>query len=559
MGTTIRLPTTPVPEREEPISTLPPIVEPLCVLLIARDEESTIAARVVAHAWRVETVVVVDDGSIDGTRRAAEDAGARVLRLPSPRGEGIALRAGMRLARELGYIGALVPGPEDLDHASIDAFAVAHLRAPEALLVGVGPGEALAGKEWDEARDVAMGREPTPYPEWRPPKAAGLAGRLEDAFEQLVETRYGYPWGGPRVLPLQAVLRRKLKETGDAVHIELLGLAVFAGIPTVEIELPRSPHRPVVTCRKAALRLLPRFLALSGMRLVRERMGMGGGYAPPTTSPLSLLLGAGLLTVLALGTGCPRKPAAALAVLNDCPDGLAMELWPGGGDADLARDQLLAERAMVSTVWIEQDVRIEDPAVGTRRLKGVMALDGPDRVRVRMLAPMGITVIDYVQAEGRWQLIVPPAGINRQGTEGESPLSPEEEADADMGLRPDQVVDLLRSVGPDASVRWKAGACAVLEEVEQDAVVRRLGFGRVDIDGDAGPVTTWVIGTEEIVNDDVVVAKTLYEDYRRVGEGLWPFHSEVSDPRRGAVVVMDARAVRTDGVTDAFFAMASHE
>ena len=555
MGTTIRLPTTPVPEREDPHADLPTVVTSLCVLLIARDVEDSIADRVRAHLWRAEAVLVVDDGSIDHTQQAAADAGARVLRLPSPRGVGVALRAGMRLARELGYIGALVPGAtEDLTHDAIDAFAEAHLRAPEALIVGVGPGEALAGKEWDEARAVAMGREPTPYPDWRPPKADGLPGKLEEAFETLVETRFGYPWGGPRVLPLQAVLRRDLREVGDAAHIELLALSVAAGIPTVEIELAASPHRPVVTCRKAALRLLPRFWGMTTRRRLQERLGMGGGYAPPTTSPLGLLLGAGLITLLTLGTGCPKKPVAMNAT-NPCPDGLALTEWPGAGDAIAARDQLLTQREAVSTVWIQQDVRIEDPKMGTRRLKGVMALDGQDRVRVRLLAPMGMTVIDYVQAEGRWQLIVPPAGIKRQGTEGTSPLSAEEEAEADMGLRPDQVVDLLRSVGPDSAVRWQPGACAVLEELEADTVVRRLGFGRVDLPD--APAATWVVANESIVADDVVVASTAYEDYRRVGEGMWPFHSEVSDPQRGSVVILEARAVRTDGVTDAFFAMAS--
>ncbi len=557
MGTTIRLPTTPVPDRADTRVVLPEVVDSLCVLLVTRDSQDTIGARVAAHSFRIETVIVVDDGSTDQTRRVAEEAGARVLRLPSPRGEGIALRAGLRLARELGYIGAVVPGADDLDHAGIDAFCSAHVRAPEALIVGVGPGQALAGKEWKELRDVAAGLTPEPYPDWRPPKADGLPGLMEEAFQALAETRFGYPWGGPRLLPLQAVLRRDLREVGDAVHIELLGLAVHAGIPTIEIELDRAPDRPVVTCRKAALRLLPRFWALTARRRFQERFGLGGGYAPPTTSPLALALGAGLITMLALGTGCPKQaPLAGLS--SPCPDGLAVSEWPGGGDADSARDELLIQRAAVATVWIQQDIRIEDPKMGTRRLKGVLALDGQDRVRLRLLAPMGLTVIDYVQDAGRWQLTVPPAGIHRTGTEGESPLSAEEEAQGDMGMRPDQIVSLLQSIGPEASVRWQPGACAVLEELDETSVVRRLGFGRSEL-GEEGaiPVPTWVVSSEELLDDDVVVAKTTYEDYRSVGEGMWPFHSEVSDPQRGSLVIMDAKAVRTDGVTDAFFAMST--
>lgn len=545
MATTIRLPTTPVPPATPAAEQLPERVETLCALLVAHDAAETIADRVRRYDGPADRVVVVDDGSLDGTADAAESAGARVLRLPSPRGEGVALRAGMRFARELGYIGALVPGADDLTPESVSRLALAHVNAPEALLVGVGPGQALAGKEWDAARDLAEGREPTPYPDWRPPKADGWPGAVEDAFLKLAETRFGYPWGGPRVLPLQAVLRRDLREPGAGVHMELLGLAVHAGIPTVEVELEAAPTRPVVTCRRAALRLVTRFRFLATRRDLREKLGLGGGgYAPPTTSPLVWALAVGATLVL---TACPKTTSPDTTGLSRaCGPDVTLADWPGNGDAAAARDALLAERAAVATVWVQQDVRIDDPKLGTRRLKGVMALDGDERVRVRLLAPMGITVVDYVQAGGRWQLSVPPAGIHRTGAEGESPLEGDE--GEELGMRPDQIVDLLRSVAPDADVRWQPGRCAVLEELSAGEVVRRLGFGRDE-------AATWYVAHEEIVEAGEVVASTNYADYRSVGNGVWPYRSEVVDPRRGSTVLLEAKAVRTDGVTDAFFVM----
>lgn len=540
MATSIRLPTTPVPPATPPAE-VPEQVDGLCALLVASEAEATVADRVRRLGHRVDAVLVVDDGSLDRTQQVARDAGARVLRLPSARGEGVALRAGMRLARELGYIGAYVPGPDDLPPDALDVLVRAHLRAPEALVLGVGPEQALAGKEWDEAYALAEGREPTPYPDWRPPKADGWPGRVEDAFRALAETRYGYPWGGPRILPLQAVLRRPLAEPGAGVHMELLALAVHAGIPTVEVELPVAPTRPVVADRDVALRLLPRFWRRIWARRVRERLGLGGGYAPPTTSPLLLAIGVGLVL-----TGCPAKRAPVVDAAT-CPDGVTLSQWPGAGDPAAARDELLASRSAVSTVWVQQDVLVDDPRMGVRRLKGVMALDGEEKVRVRLLAPMGMTVIDYVQADGRWQLSVPPAGIRRSGAEGESPVTPEEEESAELGMRPDQIVALLHSIEPDAQVQWRPGACAVLEELDGGTIVRRLGFGRED--------GAWVVANEEIVEDGQVVARSTYGDYRSVGAGAWPWLSEVVDPRRGSVVTLSVQAVRTDGVTEDFFAM----
>ena len=48
-------------------------------------------------------ILVVDDGSTDATPRIAEDAGARVLRLPFNLGIGGAVQAGFRFALENGY------------------------------------------------------------------------------------------------------------------------------------------------------------------------------------------------------------------------------------------------------------------------------------------------------------------------------------------------------------------------------------------------------------------------------------------------------------------------
>ncbi|MBI4229212.1 MAG: glycosyltransferase family 2 protein, partial [Planctomycetes bacterium] len=71
------------------------------MIIPARDEEATIEA-IVAETLRTVPgveVIVVDDGSTDGTAKAAEAAGARVLAHPFASGNGAALKSGIRAVK----------------------------------------------------------------------------------------------------------------------------------------------------------------------------------------------------------------------------------------------------------------------------------------------------------------------------------------------------------------------------------------------------------------------------------------------------------------------------
>lgn len=72
-----------------------------CAVLVPAFREAGRVAPVVraALAARVGPVLVIDDGSDDGTDRVARDAGAGVLRLPRNRGKGGALVAGALVVR----------------------------------------------------------------------------------------------------------------------------------------------------------------------------------------------------------------------------------------------------------------------------------------------------------------------------------------------------------------------------------------------------------------------------------------------------------------------------
>ena len=64
------------------------------------NEEATIGSVVLKAKRYVDTVVVIDDGSIDKTAKIAEYAGATVLRHEKNKGYGAALKSGFEYARE---------------------------------------------------------------------------------------------------------------------------------------------------------------------------------------------------------------------------------------------------------------------------------------------------------------------------------------------------------------------------------------------------------------------------------------------------------------------------
>jgi UDP-N-acetylglucosamine---dolichyl-phosphate N-acetylglucosaminyltransferase len=72
----------------------------ICALIPAFNESSTIAEVVEGVRQQITDVVVIDDGSGDGTADIARAAGATCLQLPRNCGKASALRAGIAFARD---------------------------------------------------------------------------------------------------------------------------------------------------------------------------------------------------------------------------------------------------------------------------------------------------------------------------------------------------------------------------------------------------------------------------------------------------------------------------
>lgn len=112
-------------------------------MIPALDAERTVGAVVagLGEASRAQgvslPVLVVDDGSRDGTRAAALTAGARVISHPENRGKGAALRTGLAAALATGA-DAMVTLDADGQHPPEEALRLALHPAPlDALLVAV--------------------------------------------------------------------------------------------------------------------------------------------------------------------------------------------------------------------------------------------------------------------------------------------------------------------------------------------------------------------------------------------------------------------------------------
>ena len=93
---------------------------PAVTVLVAAYNEAPVIGDVVRDALRAAPsveVVVVDDGSTDGTDRVAAAAGARVLRQPANGGKGTAVRRGLSEAR--GELIVLIDGDGQDDPAEI--------------------------------------------------------------------------------------------------------------------------------------------------------------------------------------------------------------------------------------------------------------------------------------------------------------------------------------------------------------------------------------------------------------------------------------------------------
>lgn len=193
-----------------------------CVLVPVFDNAQTVG-EVVAGAKRLGfSVLVVDDGSRDGSGERARDGGGEVVRHEANRGKGAALKTGFREAFRRGFTHA-VSIDADGQHFpdDIPRLLDAARASPDALVVGA--------REWAGDQHV---------------QGKSHFGRSFSNFWVWFETgvRVADSQCGHRVYPLEHVTRLPLRRDRFDLEVEVIVRSAWAGLPVLSV--PVKVHYP---------------------------------------------------------------------------------------------------------------------------------------------------------------------------------------------------------------------------------------------------------------------------------------------------------------------------
>jgi len=185
------------------------------------NEANTIAALVTAVRRRLPLVIVVDDGSTDGTSALAKDAGALVVSHEHNRGKGAALQTGLSQALAQGFEWA-VTLDGDAQHAPEDLSAFQDCAGQTGALL-------VVGNRMHNARAIPWLRRQVNR--WMSGRLSRLAGR------HLPDTQCGF-----RLVHLQTWSALALKTDHFEVESETLMAFLAAGyqVEFVPIQVIRS-------------------------------------------------------------------------------------------------------------------------------------------------------------------------------------------------------------------------------------------------------------------------------------------------------------------------------
>lgn len=220
------------------------------------NEESSVGSVVAEVLAALPTcdVVVVDDGSTDGTARAARAAGAVVLALPFNLGVGAAMRTGYRYARDRGYgVVAQVDGDGQHDASCLPS-----------MIDALGTADIVIGSRFTRGGTYRV-RGPR---RWAMRVLAFAVSRV--AGNTLTDVTSGFRVVGRRAVQLFA-RSYPAEYLGDTV--ESLVVAARAGLVVTQVPVTMRPRQggvPSQSPLRATLYLMRALMAL-GLALIRSR------------------------------------------------------------------------------------------------------------------------------------------------------------------------------------------------------------------------------------------------------------------------------------------------
>ncbi|GAA2623810.1 glycosyltransferase family 2 protein [Actinomadura fulvescens] len=226
------------------------------VVVPALNEEHAIAGvlKELAVACPDADVLVIDDGSSDGTAAQAAALGVPVVRLPFNLGVGGAMRAGYRYALRQGYQAVVQVDADGQHDASYIPRLVAELDTADLVI-----GARFAGEG-----EYSAGRGPR---RWAMSLLAGVLSRL--AGTRLTDTTSGFRAAGPRAIQLFAE-HYPAEYLGDTV--ESMVIAVRSGYRVRQVPVamrPRAAGQASQSSLRATIYLFRAVVAL-GLALVRR-------------------------------------------------------------------------------------------------------------------------------------------------------------------------------------------------------------------------------------------------------------------------------------------------
>lgn len=184
------------------------------------DNEDAIGGVVRDILARGLSVVVVNDGSTDGTSAAAREAGADVVDHPHNQGKGAALLTGFAFAADAGFSHAVTIDADGQHLASDLPGLLAAMEArPHAIVVGGRPRDAE-----NVPRSSKIGRAISDFMLW--------ASSAKELRGQRPDSQCGY-----RVYPLAHVLALELAARRYDFEQEVLVRAAWHGVPLLDHDI----------------------------------------------------------------------------------------------------------------------------------------------------------------------------------------------------------------------------------------------------------------------------------------------------------------------------------